>query len=139
MIELSRFQLYYFSEVHADILYRYRPEYDTYKISATHPRVSISDWFQFIESDVTQKDDPLFFESEDHIEPVAKMANKLSPGAEHILEARNVADPRRQFFSDFMTAMATGEYNVNDGRSEEYIHPAGDWLLEEYEKLKEVE
>lgn len=136
MIELSRFTLYYFSEVSAELLYRYRPEYGTYKISATHPRVTISDWFHFVDSDVEPRHDPLTFESEDKVEPVAKMAGKLSPAAVDILFNYEVDDAERQFFTDFMCGLAHGHYGINDPRDVEYIHPAGDWLLEQYEEFK---
>lgn len=136
MKELSRFELYYYSEVSADILYRYRPEYNTYKISATHPNVTISCWFHFVDSDVEPKDDPLWFESEDQIEPLAKMAGKLAPAAVDILRNFEVTNPKIQFFTDFMCALSYGGYNIYDERSVEYYHPAGEWLLEQYENFK---
>lgn len=137
MIELSRFQLYYFSEVSADLLYRYRPEYDLYKISATHPRdtVTIGDWFHFVDVEIDEKNDPLSFESPDAIEPLARMADTLSPAPEHLLQRHDVEDERLQFFTDFMCALAHGQYSINDARSVEYEHPAGKWLYDEYEKL----
>lgn len=149
MIELSRFSMYYFSEVSADILYRYLPDggnlhgvsKDLYKISATHPRnnVPISDWFHFADSTIGPKDDPLSFESENPVEPLALMAGRLWRGPESILvRIDEVDDPKRQFFSDFMCAIVFGEYDINDERANDYIHPSGDWLLSEYERLTET-
>lgn len=138
MRELRRFEMYYFSEVNADILYRYRPEYERYKISATHTtsNVPISCWFHFSDVEVEDKEDPLHFESDGPVEPLALMAGKLAPGPKAILERADVPEPRRQFFTDFMCALANGDYNINDGRDVEYKHPAGDWLMEMTERFK---
>jgi len=139
MIKLSRFSMYYYSEVSADILYRYRPEYGTYKISATHPNssVPVSDWFHFSDHSLKDREDPLYFESESRIEPLALMAEELHYGPKMILSDVDEISisPRRQFFSDFMCALTYGEYSLYDNRAKDYHHEAGDWLMQKADKL----
>jgi hypothetical protein len=135
MVDYHIFKIRYWSEVMAELCYRYRPEYGTYKISATHPRVYISDWFHFSDTTIPERRDPMFFEASNPVEPIARMAGELYVGAEPVLEHFDMEEPKRQFFTDFMDAMAHGEYIVETGRKRDYLHPAGDWLLDEYESL----
>jgi len=132
---MRQFNIYYYSELSAEILYQHLSEYGVYKISATHTSetVSISDWFHFVDTEIIE--DPLTVESHDSDKALAKMAGILSDGPVPILERAGVEEPKRQFFSDFMTAFYEGEYNVSTGRRVNYIHSAGDSLMEEYESM----
>lgn len=132
---MRQFRMYYFSELSADIMYQQCPDTGIYRISATHTNeaVPISDWFHFVDTEITE--DPLIVESNDSNEALANMAGTLSDGPIPVLERAGIEEPTRQFFSDFMSAFYEGEYNINTGRRKDYVHDAGDSLMEEYESM----
>jgi hypothetical protein len=136
MEELRQFNMYYYSELSAVISLSYDAEQDMYIVSATHTTdaVGILDWFHFVDEDVTAE--KLVYNSPDSFTALAKMADKLSTGPVPVLDNYDIPDPRRQFFTDFMTAMYTREYNVSHGRRTDYISDAGDNLMERAQRLK---
>lgn len=121
------FYISYYSEVSAEVTVR---EYDDHcVVTATHPveTVPISDWYHFC--DISCNGDPLVAKDVSVKDGLHKMANALYPGAETLMEQRNVTDPREQFFTDFFIAFTFGLYYPSYPEyPDEWKHSVG-WQL----------
>lgn len=129
---MREFSISYFSEVSAVLTLT-----EGYRLKATHPMdtVTISDWFHF--SGTAPKGDPLLITGDTVADVLAKMADRLYPGARIILERNdNVDEPRKQFFTDFFIAFVIGDYHpASQKYPSDWEHPAGEWLLRHHRKI----